>query len=766
MTVLMAYCDRWSARPGDTVRFMVSCKGAARYEARLVRLKQPSAGPLATPFAPEPVAAACNGSYPARWQPIPIGSFVGVPAHPAIARLEGFTVSVRVWPTTPGRGRQALFGTWCEEASTGWALMLDESGAPALRIGAGPGKVAEVATGVPLRARRWYHVRASFDPTTGRLAVGQEPLETKGFDLERAAERSLSTTVRPGGGPAPLLMAAARAGRADGPSAWGGIRTSSHFNGRLDRPRLAAGALEPAAVAALAADPPPKGLAECLVGVWDFSIGIPTEIVHDRGPHRLHGTAVNLPTRAVPGHDWDGSVVDWTRDPSQYGAIHFHDDDLVDACWEPDFSFTVPADLRSGVYAAHLVAGEAEFWVPFFVCPPRGIARSPVAFLASTATYTVYLNNRGRFASLATELYQGRLLTLDRIDMLLLEHPEMGLSTYDRHSDGSGVAYSSRHRPVINFRPTGRHWNFNLDLFIVDWLEHLGGDYDVITEEQLHEEGLELLAPYRVVITGSHPEYDSADMLDALEAYLRRGGRLMYMGGNGFYWRIAHHPTRPGVIEVRRAEGGVRAWDAEPGESYHAFTGEYGGLWRRNARAPQRLVGVGFISQGFDACSYYRRTEAAADPRVSWMFEGIEGEILGDFGILQGGAAGLEIDAVDPGLGTPPHALVVARSENHSNTYELVAEEVLIPHGSTDATINRDIHADITFFETPGGGAVWSTGSIAYAGSLSWNRFDNDIARLTTNVLRRFADPKPFRFPPGRGPASEPERDPPGSTVR
>jgi N,N-dimethylformamidase len=323
----------------------------------------------------------------------------------------------------------------------------------------------------------------------------------------------------------------------------------------------------------------------------------------------------------------------------------------------------------------------------------------------------------------------------------------MGLSTYDRHSDGTGVAYASRHRPVHNFRPTGRHWNFNLDLCIIDWLEHLGGDYDVITEEQLHEEGMGLLAPYNVVITGSHPEYDSLDMLDAFQAYLRRGGRLMYMGGNGFYWRIAHHPTRDGVIEVRRAEGGVRAWDALPGEYHHSFTGEYGGLWRRNSRAPQKLVGVGFISQGFDKCSYYRRTDAAADPRAAWMFDGIEDELIGDFGILQGGAAGLEIDAVDARLGTPPHALVVAQSENHSNTYEVVAEEVLIPHGATDAIINPEIHADITFFETPNGGAVWSTGSIAFAGSLGWNGFDNNVARLTTNVLRRFAAEEPLPWP-------------------
>ena len=85
----------------------------------------------------------------------------------------------------------------------------------------------------------------------------------------------------------------------------------------------------------------------------------------------------------------------------------------------------------------------------------------------------MYGNNRGRFTSSAAELYHGRLTLIDAIDGLYFSHPEIGLSTYDRHSDGSGVCYASRHWPVLNVRPTGRHWNFNLDLFIVDWLEHL-----------------------------------------------------------------------------------------------------------------------------------------------------------------------------------------------------------------------------------------------------------------------------------------------------
>ena len=746
MTQVMGYCDRWSVVPGETVRFMVSCLNGDRYNARIVRLKQPDAGPLATRFEPEPVDAPCNGPHTGRLQPIPIGSLAVVPAHVALAPAGSFTLATYVMPTTPDKGRQAIMGTWAEATQSGFGLEIGDDGTLTFRIGAGPGRVASVSSNAKLVARRWYFAAASFDAETGRMTLWQEPVPRHDFHAEADAVVAAAATVKaaPGG---PLTFAAWSSGAVGGPSCWGGLGFTCNFNGRIDSPRLAALALDRNGIDRLVAGTLGSEQAGRLIGAWDFGRDIPTDVITDLGPWKLDGVIVNQPTRAVTGWNWDGSEICWTHAPEQYGAIHFHDDDLVDACWEPDFSFTIPERLRSGVYAAHLQADGGEFWVPFFVRPPRGTARSTVAFLASTATYTAYFNNVRRYLSLLSERYQGRLMLVDDIDSLLIEHPEMGLSLYDVHSDGSGVAYSSRHRPVANVRPTGRHWNFNIDLFIVDWLEHLGGDYDVITEEDLHEEGLSVLDPYRVVITGSHPEYDSAQMLDRFEAFLRRGGRLMYMGGNGFYWRIAHHPTRTGVIEVRRAEGGVRAWDADPGEAFHSFTGEYGGLWRRNARAPQCLAGVGFISQGFDQCSYYRRTPAAGDPRAAWMFAGVDDDIIGDFGVLQGGAAGLEIDAVDPRLGTPPHALVVARSENHSNTYELVNEELLVPHGATDAIINPDIHADITFFETPNGGAVFSTGSIAYAGSLGWNRFNNNVFRLTTNVLKRFKSEVPFEMP-------------------
>ena len=55
--------------------------------------------------------------------------------------------------------------------------------------------------------------------------------------------------------------------------------------------------------------------------------------------------------------------------------------------------------------------------------------------------------------------------------------------------------------------------------------------------------------------------------------------------------------------------------------------------------------------------------------------------------------------------------------------------------------------ADMVFFETTSGGAVFSTGSISYAGSLSVNDYNNDIETMTRNVLDRFADGTPFEFP-------------------
>ncbi|MBM3517006.1 MAG: hypothetical protein FJX56_03780 [Alphaproteobacteria bacterium] len=199
------------------------------------------------------------------------------------------------------------------------------------------------------------------------------------------------------------------------------------------------------------------------------------------------------------------------------------------------------------------------------------------------------------------------------------------------------------------------------------------------------------------------------------------------------------------MMEVRRGGPAIRAWAADPGETFHSFDGEHGGLWRNQGRAPQAITGVGFVSEGFDLCSHYVRTPASKDPRARFIFEGIgDKELIGDFGLEGGGAAGIEIDLADVKLGTPPHALVVASSVDHTESYLLVTEEADIMIPNVDATNNPRIRADLVFYETPNGGAVFSVGSIAWTGSLLWNKRNNNVSRLTGNVLRRFIKDEPF----------------------
>ena len=77
------------------------------------------------------------------------------------------------------------------------------------------------------------------------------------------------------------------------------------------------------------------------------------------------------------------------------------------------------------------------------------------------------------------------------------------------------------------------------DSHLIAWLETKGYDYDLITDQELHQEGLDSIRDYPVVCTGSHPEYHTSETLDALQSYRDQGGRLIYLGGNGFYWRVA-----------------------------------------------------------------------------------------------------------------------------------------------------------------------------------------------------------------------------------
>ena len=311
-------------------------------------------------------------------------------------------------------------------------------------------------------------------------------------------------------------------------------------------------------------------------------------------------------------------------------------------------------------------------------------------------------------------------------------------------------------RPKIT---TNNPWQFMADTHLIDWLHEKKFDVDLFTDEDLHFEGASVFAPYKAVMTATHPEYYSIEMLNGVRTYLANGGRFMYMGGNGFYWVTPMDPTGR-YVEVRRRDG-TEHWQGAPGEHHHSITGEPGGLWRFRGMAPQQYFGVGFTAQGFDRNSPYRRMPGSFDPRAAFIFEGLApNELIGNHPslVLEFGAAGSELDRADFTIGTPPHTLVLASSYGHSDAYQHVVEQINTSNGANPGgTVNPLVRADLVYLEYPKGGAVFSVSSIAWCGSLSFNGYNNNVSRITENVLRRFATDQPL---PGPGTASRSTAEP------
>ena len=124
-----------------------------------------------------------------------------------------------------------------------------------------------------------------------------------------------------------------------------------------------------------------------------------------------------------------------------------------------------------------------------------------------------------------------------------------------------------------------------------------------------------------------------------------------------------------------------------------------------------------------------------------------ERRVIGDFGRVLGGAAGDEIDRMDPLLGSPPSTLLLASSFDHNASYQLCIEEMIQTVPGHDGTTNPLVRADMVYVPRESGGAVFSVGSMTYAGSLPIDGGNSVIGKLTANVLSRFLDPAPFELP-------------------
>ena len=471
---------------------------------------------------------------------------------------------------------------------------------------------------------------------------------------------------------------------------------------------------------------------------------------------QLHGQTVTCPPRRH-GHNFTGAQTNFNLAPHEYGAIHFHDDDVEDVPGNRT------SDLRSRLTcpAASTRPGcgpaTTRTICPSASAPPGEQPPPALPCLCPPSPYVVYANFRE---------HRRRVLDKERVPNADpdLHEPEYafiranGCPAYtnatptDRAPPTSlSCAQSSTCGPssaTASGRPPPR---FPADLYLIDWLEATGHQVDVITDHDLHAEGADLLSPYRVVLTGSHHEYWTTDMLAGMRSYLNDGGRLMYLGGNGFFGVTTIDAERPHIAEVRRW-GTSWPFEMPPAERVHSTTGEPGAepgataayrrmAWSASARAQPASTGAPTTSANPTASipappsyltasarrSHWRLPLTRRPPRRGGLRDGPSRLRPGHpaprpaAGLVRGALRTLRrlhrrTSGVHPGQG------------RHADRRPAPPDR---PHVF--------VRADMVYFETPKRRCRLLRRLHRLARLLSHNSYDNTVSRVTANVLRRFA---------------------------
>jgi hypothetical protein len=368
----------------------------------------------------------------------------------------------------------------------------------------------------------------------------------------------------------------------------------------------------------------------------------------------------------------------------------------------------VIAPEATGLYYFH-ARGEsgAFFSFPLVVAPAR--PRAPIAVLASTNTWNAYNPFGGR----SNYILAARMID-EPVVNALADLPRYRLSDYGEWKSNAEFAPLSFDRPEpANHVPEtdqctdpieGRQachlapaeWR------LLGWLEHHGYAYDLYADSQLHE-GLLDLDAYRILVLSVHPEYWSEEMYRAVKRWVfERGGRLLYLGGNGLNCKIEY-------LEGGKAMRCLNQWPPGFESRFH-----------HQVESEANLLGVAFSDAGAMTCAPYEVLEPG-----HWVFIGTglkRGDHFGTRILHQrygDGASGHETDKVTPS--SPPNVQVLARGLNPDQG-----------------------GAELVYFETAGGGAVFSAGSITYPTALLC---DPPTSRITANVINRWLGemPRPAR---------------------
>ena len=373
---IVGYCDPWSVRPGETISFKVSSADNRPFTSAVVRVRHADPNPAGPGMKLIPVPGLCEGRHDGLAQVARPGSYGRAPA-PLLPNNEVVHFVVNVRSLKHFARPQCLMAV--QEPGSGRYLGLGLRDGELVLLVSSSGNVI-LPTGLVLAEEAWYGVSVAFDPVG---AAAQAEL-TELAPRREAIARGRAVVPVSGAWPQVSALSLTSFGALLSPE------PAFFFDGQIEAPRIAAGPLPDLAASLVALGiAPDRALA-----AWDFASDMTTQTFADRGPGALHGAFVNLPTRAMKGSNWSGREMAWRHAPDEYGAVHFHSDDVGDVGWRESLQFTIPEDLPSGVYALRVDNGLGSDQIPFFVLPhAKRRSGAKIVYLASTLTYLAYANH-------------------------------------------------------------------------------------------------------------------------------------------------------------------------------------------------------------------------------------------------------------------------------------------------------------------------------------------------------------------------------------
>jgi hypothetical protein len=302
----------------------------------------------------------------------------------------------------------------------------------------------------------------------------------------------------------------------------------------------------------------------------------------------------------------------------------------------------------SGVYFAELTASGGRVGYAPFVLRPRHLGEHRVAVVMPTQTWQAY-NHR------------------------------------DDNGDGRAdtwYACTCQHtarlgRPFLD-RGTPPHFKY-YEIPFLRWLNQHHPDVDIISDAELKAtNGRALADAYSLLIFSGHHEYVTTHEYDAVLDFRNRGGNLMFLSANNFYWKI--------VIRNRVMTRIVK--------------------WRDIGRPEAALLGVQYFHN--DSGEHRGNWIVRNAQRFAWLLQGT--------GLTNGGSisnGGIEADRMSSA--SPRSTRIVAEIPN------------LYGPGMT---------AQMTYYETKAGAKVFAAGAFTLAGAIRQPR----VQQLIDNLWERMGN--------------------------